>query len=527
MANGLTATNCATTGRVLVVDDDGDFAAATAELLTAKGYAARTAREPSEAMAEAASFQPEVALLDLRLNLDCGIDLIARLHTRQSDLLCIVVTAYPELDSAIAALQKGAYDYLRKPVDPSALLAALRRSFDHLRLEREKAELARQLRVAQKQEAIGRLAGAAAHDFNNVLTAIMGNIDLLLDDKRGAANLPAHVQEGLRAIERGAQRAAELTRQLLTYTEHRPLEADLLDVNVLVQDMGATLRAVCRERVELSVTLSPDLPPVRVNSQALERVLNNLVMNACDAIRDGGRVEITTQTAALADHEVQALGAGEAGPHVVVAVTDTGCGMDTETAERVFEPFFTTKDDAAGQGVGLSEVYGLVRQADGWVTVTSTPGAGSTFRVYLPAAGAREENPPPASEDDAPDRKPVVLLCEDETAVRHLIARMLEMEGFEVLSAANGADAMALAEQRCGPIDVLLTDIRMPGMDGRELARRLSELRPQMRIALTSGYAADGEAFRSAGGAKVIFLQKPYSPRAAAEQLRALLTPTA
>jgi len=377
----------------------------------------------------------------------------------------------------------------------------------------ERQRLEEQLRQAQKMEVVGRLAGGVAHDFNNLLTAINGYSDLLLDD------LPAegHEHEQVAEIRKAGERAARLTRQLLTFGRQQVVAPQILDLNALVQGAAALLQRVIGEDVKLTTVLDLALARVKVDRGQLEQVLLNLAVNARDAMPTGGRLHVRTQNAPevlIGDR-----------PCVMLEVSDTGRGMDEETLRHLFEPFFTTKPVGQGTGLGLATVYAIVKQAGGHIEVESEPGRGTTFGVYLPATegAAAEERNGGAKPLDAPGGNETVLLVEDEDAVRALGRIVLRQAGYNVLDAGNGAEALQVCAAYRGPIHLLLSDVVMPEFGGRELAERLVEEYPEMKVLFMSGYTDDAVVRHGVLRDEVAFLQKPFTPAALARKVRDVL----
>jgi signal transduction histidine kinase len=384
----------------------------------------------------------------------------------------------------------------------------------------ERRSLEDQLHHAQKMEAIGQLAGGVAHDFNNILTAIGGYAQLLLES---AVDL--RQRRDIEEIIAAAERGATLTRRLLTFSRRQVLEAVVLDVNALVDDMGAMLRRIIGENIRLTTRLAPDLPHVRADRSQLEQVVLNLVVNARDAIEGSGAICVETAAVVVDQPSALARPALRPGSYVTITVSDTGCGMDEEIKTRLFEPFFTTKPRGQGTGLGLATVYGIVTQTGGSVGVTSEPGAGSTFTVYLPAVELTPVGAvrPPATRRVVPVQGAAgtILLVEDERPVRLLARRILERAGYTVVAASNLAEAEALAST-LESIDLLLTDVIMPGGTGPELFRRLAAARPGLRVLFMSGYAEQDLVDRSTmAGAP--FLEKPFTMQGLITKVRAVL----
>jgi PAS domain S-box-containing protein len=376
-----------------------------------------------------------------------------------------------------------------------------------------------QLQQSQKLESIARLAGGVAHDFNNVLTAILGGVDVLLE--RVPEGDP--LREGVQEIEDAARRAAGLTRQLLVFSRKEIVQPVLVDLNDVVAGMARMLRRLIGEDIELVSAPAAGLGRVRADPGQLEQVIVNLAVNARDAMVGGGRLAIETGSAHV-DEELARLQEVAPGRHVVLSVSDTGCGMSGETQAHLFEPFYTTKERGKGTGLGLSTVYGIVRQSGGFVRVTSRPGGGTTFRIFLPEAEAAEERAPvPAEPAAAPTSRgsETVLLVEDDPLVRRVTARTLRSAGYAVVEATDGSDALRVAAEGPAP-DLLVTDLVMPHMGGEALAARFRADHPDARVLLISGYTDHGIDPRALGD-DVAFLQKPFPPAALARKVRELL----
>jgi two-component system, cell cycle sensor histidine kinase and response regulator CckA len=375
-----------------------------------------------------------------------------------------------------------------------------------------------QLLQAQKMEAVGQLAGGVAHDFNNLALVISGHAELLLDrldDERA--------RESVREIQRAADQGSELTRQLLAFSRRQMLHPVEIDVSQVVGELVPMLRRLIGDDVELSTQLAAGLGTVRADPAQLRQVLMNLAVNARHAMPSGGRLSIETSARRLDEQLTDARLELVPGDYVVLAVSDTGTGMDDATRERIFEPFFTTKQPGEGTGLGLSTVYGIVKQSGGSIWVYSEPGRGTTFKVYLPLHGASRAVTPAASEPAAAATgTATLLLVEDHQQVRTLAHLLLEKQGFTVLAASNGGEALAMAAAHDGPIDLVVTDLVMPGMDGKELVERLRELRPGIRALFTSGYAQGVVEGRELDDEDA-FLPKPYDQAELASAIGAVL----
>ena len=385
----------------------------------------------------------------------------------------------------------------------------------------QRRQLEEQLRQAQKIEAVGRLAGGVAHDFNNLLNVITGYGQMLF---RRLTDGPE--REKTRAILQAADRAAGLTRQLLAFSRKQVLEPKVLDLNAVVSGMDEMMRRLIGEDIELQAELAPDLGRTRADPGQLEQVLMNLVVNARDAMPRGGRVTLETSNAEMDDAYVRDHLGARPGRYVTLAVCDTGLGMDAETQKHIFEPFFTTKEKGKGTGLGLATVYGIVKQSEGYIWVDSAPGAGTTVRVYLPWVEAEpvpEPKPPVAPEEMATRGTETVLLVEDEDMVRRMTREVLEGAGYRVLEASSGFEALRVSAGHGGRLDLLLTDVVMPGMSGRELAERLAPVRPGMKVLYMSGHTDDAIFHHGVTQAGTGFLQKPFTPDALERRVRDLL----
>jgi two-component system cell cycle sensor histidine kinase/response regulator CckA len=371
----------------------------------------------------------------------------------------------------------------------------------------ERKLLEEQLRQSQKMEAIGRLAGGVAHDFNNALAVIQGYSELLQSALAADAPQHKHVDEILNA----GRRAASLTRQLLAFSRKQPMMPVVLDLNSVVADVEKMLRRLIGEDVELVIKREARLKFVRADRGQLEQVLMNLAVNARDAMPKGGKLLVETRNTVLDESYFEQHGYGKPGDYGMLSVSDTGCGMDKETQARIFEPFFTTKPQGKGTGLGLSTVYGIVKQAEGFISVYSEPGNGSTFRIYLPQVEAPLQKEIRRQVSAAlPNGSETILLVEDEDPLRRLAAGCLRTNGYTVLEARDGKSAIELAAQHTDPIHLLLTDVIMPQMSGRELADKLAAQRPEMRVLFMSGYTHDLVTQHGVLESGTPLLEKPF-----------------
>ncbi|MBC8028876.1 MAG: PAS domain S-box protein [Pyrinomonadaceae bacterium] len=383
--------------------------------------------------------------------------------------------------------------------------------------EREKAE---QLRQSQKMEAVGQLAGGVAHDFNNLLTVITGYSEIGL--RRMAATDP--MRRNMEEIKKAGDRAASLTRQLLAFSRKQMFQAKVIDLNLIVADMDTLLQRLIGEDIDLVTLLEPSLCKIKADPGQIEQVLMNLVVNARDAMPRGGNLTIETGNAVL-DQTINSHVSFKPGRYLMLAVSDTGIGMDAETQKRIFEPFFTTKEVGKGTGLGLATVYGIVKQSDGNILVYSEPGHGTTFKIYLPVADEFVNNEIDTNVSEVPRGHGTVLLVEDEELVRNLAGEILQANGYDVLTAANGVEALRVSAGYEGNIDLLITDVVMPQMGGRELAERLAELRPKTKVLYMSGYTDDAIVRHGILDDRMSFIQKPFSLDLFALKVRQILDP--
>jgi two-component system, cell cycle sensor histidine kinase and response regulator CckA len=385
----------------------------------------------------------------------------------------------------------------------------------------DRKKLEEQLRQAQKMEAVGRLAGGIAHDFNNLLMVIQGHAELLTDRMKPGESLRRNAEQ----IQEASQRATSLTRQLLAFSRKQMLAPVVLNVQAVVSDMGKILRRLIGEDVELVTVNAPDLKRVKADRSQIEQVIMNLAVNARDAMPRGGKLTIETTNVEFDDSYSRAPVVLMPGRYVMLAVTDNGCGMDADTQAHIFEPFYTTKEKGKGTGLGLATVYGIVKQSGGYVWVYSEIGRGTTFKIYLPSV---EEEVVPQEIRKAvaslPRGTETVLLVEDEEGVRELAKEYLESCGYKVLVAQNGQAAIDLVSKHSGPIDLIMTDIVMPGLNGSDLAKKVKFLRPDIRVVYMSGYTDQAIIHHGILSSDVLLLQKPFTMSTLAHKLREALS---
>jgi two-component system cell cycle sensor histidine kinase/response regulator CckA len=615
--------------RLLIVDDEPMVLDVLRRLLVEPEREVEVASGPEGALEIAGRFPIDVALVDKNLLGASGLELSRKLKALQPELEVILITGYASLETAVEAVQIGAFDYLTKPIDdyaslslkvqsaieksrlrrneralierlkeaevryrslveaaPDAVLVhdsqghirdvntaasslygipaselckmrvdelgpraqgrqkhrkksgeeffadvsstlftlngeelrvhSVRDATDLVRAERERGLLEDRLRVAQKMEAVGRLAGGVAHDFNNLLAVISAHAEFL-DGQLGKGHASSPEVEG---ISKAAHRGAALTRQLLLFSRHKPVAHDVIDVNQAVTDVQRLLTRVLGETVQLVASSNPELWSVRADPDQIGQVLINLAVNARDAMPKGGRIRMSSENVRIEANRVLRGGDLAAGRYVCLAIEDCGIGMTDEVLARLFEPFFTTKETGKGTGLGLATVYGIVKSAGGAIDVDSKPGAGTTFRVFLPAAEEQHTQAGRAQPSPERGRGETILVVEDEDPLRALVRRILVTNGYSVLEARDGEDGLRRSGEHQGPIHLLLTDIVMPQMTGGELAQRLGTSRPDLRVLFMTGYTEHAVVASANGSA---LLNKPFSTMALLGHVRKLL----
>jgi two-component system, cell cycle sensor histidine kinase and response regulator CckA len=383
----------------------------------------------------------------------------------------------------------------------------------------ERHALEAQFLQAQKMEAVGRLAGGIAHDFNNLLTVIGGNCHLLPDHGR----LDEVGHELLAEIRDAAERGASLTRQLLTFSRKSVVQVRAVDLDGLVRQTQNLLCRLLGEDIDLSTRLAAAGGCVRADPSQLEQILMNLVVNARDAMPQGGALRLETQAVQLDAERARQFADARPGPYLMLEVADDGSGMDATTLGRIFEPFFTTKEPGKGTGLGLAVVFGVVKQCEGFITVESQAGIGTTFRLYLPRMQVVADTSPASHYPELPRGSETVLVVEDEASLRRFICLVLQTQGYRVLDAASGVEALTIADQYEGAIHLLLTDLVMPGLQGRQLVEALRAKRPDIKVLLVSGYTDDVLLGHGIVDAQHELLQKPFSPSMLARTVRSVL----
>jgi signal transduction histidine kinase len=455
----------------------------------------------------------DVVLSDFSLPTFSAPEALTVLRESAIDLPFIIISGTIGEETAVTALKAGACDFLVKG-RLARLGPAIERELRdvEMRRERERAHraLEEQLRQSQKMEAIGQLAGGIAHDFNNLLTAILGYCELLTDQ----IGPDKPVGRDLREIMAAADRAAGLTRQLLAFSRKQVLTLTPIDLNQVVSKIDAMLRRLLGERIVIETHLTRNLPAVLADATQLDQVILNLALNARDAMPGGGRLTITT-------HPVEGAGGGTG--MVALKVADTGTGMSPEVQAQIFEPFFTTKERGKGTGLGLAAVHGIVMQLNGRIEVESALGQGTTFRVMLPSTQAAVSEAAPAASTVAPIGVESILLVEDERGVRTFIRTVLQRFGYKVIEAESAEDALTLVETENPPVALMLTDVILPRMQGRELADRVRRIRPDIKVLFMSGYSEQMTTSHGFLDPGVHLLEKPFTVQQLLAKTRQLL----
>ncbi|HYF52290.1 MAG TPA: response regulator [Planctomycetota bacterium] len=512
---------------ILVEDSPDDLALLVREL--SRGYAIEYETvQTREALAATLESGPwDVVFTDYNLPQLNGLQVIELLKAKRPDMPVVVVSGTIGEERAVELLKSGAVDYVMKDNLArllSAVERALRERDEHRKRSETEAALRKaeeQMRQLQKLEAIGNLAGGVAHDFNNLLMIILGYTDLLM----GKVGDPSPLRSELEQIRKAGERGANLTRQLLAFSRRQVLQPRSLDLNALVSDTHKMIRRLIPKTIEVVLRLDPNLKRIKADPGQIEQVLMNLVINAKDAMRDGvGRITIETANTVLTSDFTATHISARPGPHSMLSVSDTGTGMDAKTQQRIFEPFFTTKELGRGTGLGLSTVYGIVKQNNGTIWVYSEVGLGSTFKIYLPHAEVAAPSgemqavlpPPPAGRGS-------ILLVEDEPQVRELVTAILSGSGFTVHAAADAEAALSLARTHAASIRLVITEMALPRISGHSLAKQLRPLMPHAKVLFTSGYSANTIQQQISENDGDEFLQKPFVSKVLLQKVHALM----
>jgi signal transduction histidine kinase len=540
---------------ILIVDDQEADVCLLERTLRGAGYVSVTSTMDPYAVCDLhGENRYDLIVLDLKMPAMDGFQVMEALKAREFEagdyLPVLAVTVEP--GHKLRALNAGAKDFITKPLDLDEVLARVHNMLEVRLLQREAARrrelletvvevgtahsialdigrkeaeatvavLDAQLRQSQKIEAIGQLAGGVAHDFNNLLGVILGYGEMA--QRHLAAEHPARAR--VDQMVKAAERAADLTRQLLAFSRKQILHPKLLDLNTLVADAERMVGRLIGEDIAVIVQSFASLGTVKADPGQIEQVILNLAVNARDAMPKGGTLTLETDNFDVDEDYAGAHPPLHPGRYVMLAVSDTGIGMDAETQQRIFEPFFTTKPEGQGTGLGLSTVHGIVKQSGGHLWVYSEPGRGTSFKVYLPRVDELPESPRPDGPPmEAPRGHETILLVEDTETLKEVIRETLEERGYEVLLASNGEDALVLTRERKGPIDLLLTDVVMPRIGGGDLARLFLALRPGTRVLYMSGYTDGAILQHGLLGEDLMLLEKPFSGDKLARTVREAL----
>ena len=514
--------------RALIADDSEDDVVLLLRTLRKAGYEPVYERVSTALAMKAALHRQawDIVISDYEMPNFGGFEALQVLKESGLDLPFILVSAVVSEETAVLAMKAGAHDYMMKR-KLARLAPAIERELREAqtRVARKVAEAAlrqseAQLRQAQKIEAVGRLAAGVAHDFNNILTAIAGHSELLLrqlgvDDPR---------RRNAEQIEKAAYMAAALTRQLLTFSRKQAIEPRVLNLNTVVLEIEKMLRRLIGADIEFCTVLDPTAGHINADPGQIEQVIMNLAVNARDAMTTGGKLTVTTANTTLDESHLKNFPDLTAGDYVMLAIADTGSGMSEEVKAHLFEPFFTTKPLGKGTGLGLATCFGIVKQNSGHIDVHSELGRGTTFKICFPQVPSALEPPrartPPK---EAAGGSETVLLVEDEPVVRELAVATLREKGYTVVEAVNGAEGLRMARQHSGKIDLVLTDVVMPVMGGKEMADALRTSHPDTKILFTSGYSQDAMGHHGVLRPGVVFLQKPYITATLARKVREVL----
>jgi two-component system cell cycle sensor histidine kinase/response regulator CckA len=506
---------------VLLVEDSLDDALLVQREIERTGWAVTSERvEEAETMraALAREHRWDIILSDWGMPRFNALDALYVLKETGLDIPFIIVSGSIGEEAAVSALRAGARDFVPKD-RLSRLAPAIQRELRESEVRRALGRTEEQLRQSQKMEAVGRLAGGVAHDFNNVLSVILGYGEMLLADMKPGDPMRADVEE----IRRAGKRAADLTRQLLMFSREHVIEPRVLDLNEVLTGMDKMLQRILGADVELVSRPTQPLGRVRVDPSSMEQVIMNLVVNARDAMPTGGKLTMETDNVVLDEAYAREHLGVTPGPHVMLAVTDTGEGIDKTTLARIFEPFFTTKEKGKGTGLGLSTVFGIVQQSGGSIWVYSEPGKGTTFKVYLPVVDAAVETLRSVESATTLRGSETILLVEDDDQVRAVARGILGRNGYHVIEARNAGEALLQSERHGGTIHLLLSDVIMPQMSGPELAKRLASSRGGMKVLCMSGYTDDSIVRHGVLDARIAYLQKPLTPETLTRKVREVL----
>ncbi|MBZ5695850.1 MAG: response regulator [Acidobacteriia bacterium] len=509
-----------TTLRLLMIEDSEDDATLLLRELQRGGFDVLHERvDTAAAMSEALAREEwDLVVSDHSMPHFSGIDALNILRARRADVPFIFVSGTIGEETAVSALKGGAQDYLMK-TNLKRLVPAIQRELREAAERRERKRLELQVQQLQKFEAIGRLAGGIAHDFNNVVGAIMGWADLGYEETQA----DSHSHDRFHKIREQANRAARLTSQLLAFARRQVLQKKKININEVVEEGTSLLQRVIGENIEIRRNLAADLRVALADPTQIDQVVVNLCLNARDAMPKGGRLTIETKNVEIGEDFCRIYTYGRPGSYVLLTISDTGTGMDAATVEHIFEPFFTTKEVGRGTGLGLSTVYGVVKQHDGMINVESEPSKGTTFRIYLPAHSGTAERREAERKESPRKGSERILLAEDHDGLREAAQEMLEGLGYHLVLASNGLEAVERFKADYNGIDMVILDVVMPGLDGPEAYTQMCEIRPNLGVLFTTGYTSELEALSSLMQKGASMLQKPYDSKSLSQMIRSVL----
>lgn len=512
----------AQTVRVLFIEDSDDDTSLQVRLLEQAGYQVEYLRvAAAKDLVKALNERWDLLISDYSMPHFAGSDALKIVRNQDKDIPFIFVSGTTGEDTAVAALKFGAQDYLMK-TNLGRLVPAVQRELRDAGERKQQRSLQGQAHQLQRFEAIGRLASGVAHDFNNMIGAIMGWAEMGLEDSESSTR----AQDRFQKIHAQAERAANLTRQLLAFARRQILQTCNTDLNSTVLESAALLRNTISERIEIDLQLTPELCVAWADPSQVEQILMNLCLNARDAMPDGGKLSIETRNVQIEGDYIRAHPWAVAGTYVRLRVFDAGTGMDPAVLEHIFEPFFTTKEMGKGTGLGLATVYGIVKQHKGFIDVESTPGQGTTFSVYLPTGNGVPKAPDKFSGVAPRGMKERILFAEDNKALREVTGEFLQKVGYDVLMAEDGLEAVRLFVRNLTSVDLLLLDVVMPGLNGPEAFARMNNLRPEIPVIFTTGYATEVSLIGAELQGQPTILQKPYATLVLAQKVRRVLDET-
>ncbi len=506
--------------RVLMIEDSEDDAALIVRELRRGNYDVYVERVDDPASMEAV-FQNQdwdLIISDFSMPHFSGPDALRILRAKGCERPFIFVSGTIGEETAVAALRDGAQDYVMK-TNLKRLVPAVQRALQEAEDRKHRKQMEQQVQQLQKFEAIGKLAGGIAHDFNNVVGAILGLAEMGCQEEQPGTDS----RDRFEKIRDQAIWAGRLTSQLLAFARRQMLQPRKTDLNNLVVEGMSLLQRVIGEHIEVRIVAAPDLYVAMIDPAQIERVLMNLCLNSRDAMPQGGRLTIETRNFEVDEEFCKRHPTGHPGNYILLSVSDTGAGMDAATVKRIFEPFFTTKELGRGTGLGLATVYGIVKQHEGFIYVDSTPGSGTTFRIYLPASIGFAEPREPKRDEQIPTGTGTILLAEDNEGLREAATEMLENLGYRVTVALNGAEAVQIFAKDPGQFDLLILDVVMPMLSGPAAFSQMSSVRPDLRVLFSTGYTAETASLNSLTEQGASVLQKPYSLKNLGQMVRGIL----